>query len=62
LLFGAVVFYGITVLARIVSRRMARLDTEKLKLSIYECGPEVSKQPNKISASFLSFCFVVYPL
>ena len=35
LVFGAVVFYGITVLAPIVSRKMARLDTEKLKLTIY---------------------------
>ena len=55
LVFGAVVFYGITVLARIVSRKMARLDTEKLKLTIYECGPEVTKQPNKISAHFYLF-------
>ncbi len=55
LVFGAVVFYGITVLARKISRNMARLDTEKLKLTIYECGPEVSKQPNKISAQFYLF-------
>ena len=52
LVFGAVVFYGITVLARVVSRKMARLDTEKLKLTIYECGPEATKQPNAISAQF----------
>ena len=58
LVFGAVAFYGITVLARSVSRKMARLDTEKLKLSIYECGPEVTKQPNKISAHFYLFALL----
>jgi len=56
--FSFSVFYGITILARIVSRKMARLDTEKLKLSIYECGPEVSKQPNKISAHFYLFALL----
>ena len=58
LIFGAVAFYGITVLARSVSRKMARLDTEKLKLTIYECGPEVTKQPNKISAHFYLFALL----
>jgi len=53
LVFGAVAFYGITVLARSVSRKMARLDT-----SIYECGPEVTKQPNKISAHFYLFALL----
>ena len=55
LFFGAIVFFGITVLARIVSRKMAGLDTEKLKLTIYECGPEVTKQPNRMSAHFYLF-------
>ncbi len=58
LVFTTALFFGITVLARIVSRRMARLDTEKLKLSIYECGPEVSKQPNKISTHFYVFALL----
>lgn len=55
LFFGAVVFYSIAFLARTVSRSMARSDTEKLKLTIYECGPEVTKQPNRISAHFYLF-------
>ena len=51
--FGA---FGFTIAAaRFVSRKLAALDTEKLKLSIYECGPEVTKQPNKISAQFYLF-------
>lgn len=58
LAFGVVAFYGISVLARFVSRKMARLDTEKLKLSIYECGPETSKQPNRISAHFYLFALL----
>ena len=55
LIFSVVVFSSIATLARFVSRRMARLETEKLKLAIYECGPEVTKQPNKISTHFYLF-------
>jgi len=48
--------------ARFVSRKMARLDTEKLKLSIYECGPEVTKQPNTISTQFylIALLFILF--
>jgi NADH-quinone oxidoreductase subunit A len=61
--FGAFVFFVLTFfsffmttnIARFVSRKLARLDNEKLKLSIYECGPEVSRQPNKISSQFYLF-------
>jgi NADH-quinone oxidoreductase subunit A len=56
LTFGA--FIATTVLARLVSRKLARLDNEKLKLTIYECGPEVTKQPNKISAQFYLFALL----
>jgi NADH-quinone oxidoreductase subunit A len=45
--------FGATVwLSRYISRKIARLDTEKLKTTLYECGPEVTKQPNSISAQF----------
>ncbi len=56
LTFGA--FIATTVAARFVSRKLARLDNEKLKLSIYECGPQVSKQPNKMSAQFYLFALL----
>ncbi|MCF6200641.1 MAG: NAD(P)H-quinone oxidoreductase subunit 3 [Hydrogenimonas sp.] len=53
------VAFGATVFAsRFVSRKLARLDTEKLKLTIYECGPEVTKQPNTISAQFYLFALL----
>jgi len=58
LIFAAMVFYGMAAMARTVSRKMARLDTEKLKLTLYECGPEVTKQPNKISAQFYLFALL----
>ncbi|NPA73212.1 MAG: NAD(P)H-quinone oxidoreductase subunit 3 [Epsilonproteobacteria bacterium] len=58
LLLSSVAFFVTTVLARWVSRKLARLDTEKLKLTIYECGPEVTKQPNKISAQFYLFALL----
>ena len=50
LTFGA--FIATTMLARFVSRRLSSLSEEKLKCAIYECGPEVTKQPNSISTQF----------
>ena len=58
-----VVAFNATLLAaRFVSRRMARLDTEKLKLTIYECGPEVTKQPSTISTQFylIALLFILF--
>jgi len=64
--FGAFVFFVLTFvsfiattnISRFVSRKLARLDNEKLKLSIYECGPEVSRQPNTMSAQFYLFALL----
>jgi NADH-quinone oxidoreductase subunit A len=55
-------FIATTVLSRIVSRKFARLDTEKLKTTLYECGPEVTKQPNSISAQFylMALLFILF--
>uniref|UniRef100_UPI004048B13C NAD(P)H-quinone oxidoreductase subunit 3 n=1 Tax=Aliarcobacter sp. TaxID=2321116 RepID=UPI004048B13C len=58
--FGAFVMFIVTFVAfsatvwlsRYISRKIARLDTEKLKTTLYECGPEVTKQPNRISTQF----------
>ena len=68
--FGAFILFVLTFVAfsatlmlqRFVSRKLARLDTEKLKLSIYECGPEPTKQPNKISAQFylIALLFILF--
>jgi NADH-quinone oxidoreductase subunit A len=54
--FGA--FIGITVIARVVSRALAAKDSEKIKLSVYECGPEVTKQPNRVSPQFYLFALL----
>jgi NADH-quinone oxidoreductase subunit A len=57
------VAFSVTLwLARFVSRKLARLDTERLKLSIYECGPEVTKQPNTISTQFylIALLFILF--
>ncbi len=56
LTFGA--FIATTVIARMISRKLARLDGDKLKMTIYECGPEVTKQPNKISSHFYLFALL----
>ncbi len=58
LIVTALAFTGTTILSRFVSRKLAKLDTEKLKLTIYECGPEVTKQPNTISAQFYLFALL----
>jgi len=54
--FGA--FYATTVIARLASRALARKDSEKIKLSVYECGPEVTKQPNRVSPQFYLFALL----
>lgn len=60
----AVAFPATLFLARLVSRKLARLDTERLKLSIYECGPEVTRQPNTISVQFymLAILFILFDI
>ena len=70
--FGVFVLFALTAVAfpatlwaaRFVSRKFARLDTERLKLSIYECGPEVTKQPNTISAQFylIALLFILFDI
>lgn len=57
-----VAFNGTLILARIVSRKLAKLDNEKLKLSIYECGPEPTKQRNTISIQFylIALLFILF--
>ncbi len=68
--FGIFVLFVLTFVAfsatlnlqRFISRKLARLDTEKLKMSIYECGPEVTKQPNTISVQFylIALLFILF--
>ena len=54
--FGA--FIGTTIIARWASRALAAKDSEKIKLSVYECGPEVTKQPNRVSPQFYLFALL----
>lgn len=58
LLLATVIFFGIVYLARLIGNSFARQNTEKLKLSIYECGPEPTKQPNRISVQFYTFALL----
>ena len=62
LTFGA--FIAIVFAARLISRKLARLDTEKLKVSLYECGPEVTKQPNSVSVQFylMALLFILFDI
>jgi len=54
--FGA--FTATTMAARWASRSLAAKDSEKIKLSVYECGPEVTSQPNRISPQFYLFALL----
>lgn len=58
LVITSVAFFGTTMIARFVGNSLSSRSTEKLKLSIYECGPETSKQPNTISAQFYLFALL----
>lgn len=68
--FGVFVLFVLTFAAfsatlnlqRFISRKLAKRDTEKIKMSIYECGPEVTKQPNTISVQFylIALLFILF--
>ncbi|MEA3315854.1 MAG: NAD(P)H-quinone oxidoreductase subunit 3 [Campylobacterota bacterium] len=60
LTFGA--FLATTTISRFVGGKLARRDTEKLKCTLYECGPEVTKQPNTISVQFylMALLFILF--
>lgn len=62
LTFGA--FIATVFLARFISRKLARLDTEKLKATLYECGPEVTKQPSSVSVQFylMALLFILFDI
>lgn len=59
-----VAFIATVFLARVISRKLARLDTEKLKVTLYECGPEVTKQPNTVSVQFylMALLFILFDI
>lgn len=48
--FGLIVF-----LSSKVGKMLANRNTERLKLSIYECGPQVTRQPNKINIHYFIY-------
>lgn len=70
--FGVFMLFAITCIAfpltlrlqRFISRKIAKKDREKLKLSIYECGPMPTKQPNRISTHFflLALLFLLFDI
>jgi NADH-quinone oxidoreductase subunit A len=58
----AVAFPATLVLARYVSHKLAKQDTERLKMSSYECGPMPNRQPNSISIQFylIALLFILF--
>lgn len=53
-----VAFTATVLLSAWVGKKLARRDDLKLKLSIYECGPETSLQPNRITTQFYLFALL----
>lgn len=56
--FTFVAFTATVFASSWVGKHFARRDNEKLKLSIYECGPETSLQPNTISSQFYLYALL----
>lgn len=58
LFMSCVSFSLIVFLSSKVGSKMANKNTERLKLDIYECGPEVVKQPNKINIHYFIYAIL----
>jgi NADH-quinone oxidoreductase subunit A len=68
--FGVFVLFALTAvafpatlwLARFVSHKLAKKDTQYLQAATYECGPRPNKQPNRISVQFylLALLFILF--
>lgn len=58
------VFLTVVYIARVIGRKIARLNTEKLKTTLYECGPEVTKQPSSVSIQFylMALLFILFDI
>ncbi|MCD8213088.1 MAG: NAD(P)H-quinone oxidoreductase subunit 3 [Campylobacter sp.] len=48
-------FSLITYLSSRIGKKLANSNTQRLKLSVYECGPQAVKQPNKINIHFFLY-------
>lgn len=70
--FGVFILFVLTCVAftltlalqRRISRKLAKKDREKLKVSIYECGLTPIKQQNRISTHFfiLALLFILFDI
>ncbi|QCD52254.1 NAD(P)H-quinone oxidoreductase subunit 3 [Campylobacter sp. RM16192] len=58
LILSIIVFSLIVFLSSKIGSRMANKNSERLKLSIYECGPEVVKQPNRINIHYFLYAIL----
>ncbi|WP_103583235.1 NAD(P)H-quinone oxidoreductase subunit 3 [Campylobacter concisus] len=55
LLLATCSFCLITFLSSKISKKLANRNTQRLKLSFYECGPTTVKQPNKINIHYFFY-------
>lgn len=55
----AVILFGLIVFASSkIGSMLANKNSERLKLAMYECGPEVVKQPNRINAHYFIYAML----
>lgn len=58
LVLATVIFFAVVAISRCIGNKLSRQNDERTKLSIYECGVGVPKQPNKISTHFYLFALL----
>lgn len=58
LVLATFAFSLIVFLSSKIGAKFANKNSQRLKLSIYECGPEVIKQPNRINAHYFTYAIL----
>ncbi|MBR8463233.1 NAD(P)H-quinone oxidoreductase subunit 3 [Campylobacter sp. faydin G-24] len=58
LLLATFSFSLIVFLSSHIGKKLANRNTERLKLQIYECGPEAVKQPNRINIHYFLYAIL----
>lgn len=58
LVFSFLAFWLVMSLSSYLGKKLSRRDDEKLKLTIYECGFAVTKQPNRFSSHFYLYALL----
>lgn len=58
LVFSFLTFVSIVLISRYLGKKLSKKDDEKLKLTVYDCGFPLTKQPNKFSSHFYLYALL----